>query len=167
LIEEGRLAEANALLAHQSPDDGVALYYFIETQGFPATAEQIERLTRIAGDETLPVDAQAFANYALGKARERSGDYAESMAAYDRANARFFGTKLKHLHDLMGTIDAEVADAKRIFTREKLVDLRAQGLSDARPIFIVGMIRSGTTLLEQVVSSHSQVAPAGDLRFWM
>jgi len=167
LIEEGRLAEANALLAQQSPDDGVARYYFIETQGFPATGEQLEQLTRIATDETLPVDAQAFANYALGKARERSGDYAESMSAYDRANARFFGTKLKHVHDLMGTIDAEVADAKRIFTREKLADLREQGLPDARPIFIVGMIRSGTTLLEQVVSSHSQVAPAGELRFWM
>ena len=167
LIEEGRLTEANALLAQQSPDDGVALYYFIETQGFPATPEQIERLTKISADETLPVDALAFANYALGKAHERSGDYAESMAAYDRANARYFGTKLKHVHDLMGTIDAEVADAKRIFTRERMMELRTQGLRDARPIFIIGMIRSGTTLLEQIVSSHSQVVPAGELRFWM
>ena len=170
LIEEGRLEEAGKLLIQRldgDPRDGMALHYLLETQGFPVTHEQLSLLEDLAQDGSGLPSSQAFANYALGKAREREKDFKSAFAAYHRANDRFFGLKLAHQHDLVGTIDREVSDAKQLFSRERLAELRKLGIPFSRPIFIVGMIRSGTTLLEQIVSSHSQVYPAGELRYWM
>lgn len=170
LIEEGKLAEAHQILTKRLEDvprDGMALHYLIETQGHPATEEQAALLFEVAEDRSQPAESQAFANYSLGKVLERQQSFESAFEAYRRANERFFGLKLAHVHDLVGTIDQEVADAKRVFDRETIARLANMGNPSSKPIFIIGMIRSGTTLVEQIVSSNSQVHPAGELRFWM
>jgi hypothetical protein len=52
------------------------------------------------------------------------------------------------------------------YNEDRLASLRPFGSSSQRPIFIVGMIRSGTTLLDQIVSSHPSVRSAGELVYW-
>jgi tetratricopeptide (TPR) repeat protein len=170
MIEEGKVDEAKDVLVRRleiDPLDGLALYYSIEIGKVGATSEQVQRLKLIASDVNHPPDSQAFANYALGKYWERQKEFSMAFAAYQKANDRFFGLKLRHMNDLVGNIDQEVHDNKAKFTQSFILDLRKTGSSDYRPIFIIGMIRSGTTLLEQVVSAHSQVSGAGELRYWM
>lgn len=170
MIEEGKAEEAKDVLRRRldiDPLDGLALYYAIEIGKVGATPEQVKSLESIALDDDHPADSQAFANYALGKHWERQKKYESAFAAYQKANDRFFGLKLRHVNDLVGTIDQEVEDNRARFTRSLVQDLQKTGSSDSRPIFIIGMIRSGTTLLEQIVSAHSQVSGAGELRYWM
>ena len=173
LIEEGHFDPARDVLRRRlslEPNDGIALYYSAEiaSRDRKSISPQIlERLHQISLDPNHAADSQAFANYALGKYLERNKQFQESFAAYQKANDRFFGLKLRHVNDLVGTIDQEVANNKQIFTPQLIKELRSSGSNDSRPIFIVGMIRSGTTLVEQIVDAHSQVAGAGELRYWM
>lgn len=169
-IEEGQLEAAHKNFAQKlslDPLDGLALHYLIETQGRPATPEQMESLEKAARQEGDTPESYPFANYSLGKVLEKHKDFERSMHCYNEANSTFFSQKLKHQKDLVSLIDEEVELAKRLFTKETVSDLRKKGLQDERPIFIIGMIRSGTTLLEQIISNHSSVGPAGELRYWM
>jgi tetratricopeptide (TPR) repeat protein len=56
-----------------------------------------------------------------------------------------------------------IDELMRVFSKQSLAAVPAPGIRDSRPIFIVGMPRSGTTLVEQILASHSQIAAGGEL----
>ncbi len=99
---------------------------------------------------------------AIGKAAEDLGDFALAMQHFDaadavrRASASFdsaaFSSEIDHL--IARSTPAWIARAPEL------------GSSDATPLLIVGMPRSGTTLVEQIVSMHPEAAPGGELHFW-
>jgi len=98
-------------------------------------------------------------HFALGKALEDAGDWAGSFAQYEKGNA---------LHRAHNPYDvdkntARVRHFERVFTREFFAARAGSGCPDAGPIFIVGMPRSGSTLLEQILSSHSAVEGTTEL----
>jgi tetratricopeptide (TPR) repeat protein len=98
-------------------------------------------------------------HFALGKAFEDSGEYAPSFEHYAQGNA---------LHRAAHPYDAElnsrrVASLKKTFTREFFRDRAGCGCDAPDPIFIVGMPRSGSTLLEQILSSHPVVEGTTEL----
>jgi len=170
LIEQGRLAEAEESLTQvleAAPDHGMAWFYLLELRRQALSHDDLYRLRSIADNEAAVPESRVYASYALGKAWERSGDFEASFHAYERANSIMFGRKFRHRHDLVSTIETEVDVAIERFTPERLASLSVSGDPTDRPIFIVGMIRSGTTLLEQIISSHSVVHGAGELRYWM
>jgi tetratricopeptide (TPR) repeat protein len=170
LIEQGRLAEAEESLTQvleAEPDHGMAWFYLLELRRQALSHDDLYRLRSIADNEAAVPESRVYASYALGKAWERSGDFEASFHAYERANSIMFGRKFRHRHDLVSTIETEVDVAIERFTPERLASLSVSGDPTDRPIFIVGMIRSGTTLLEQIISSHSVVHGAGELRYWM
>jgi len=99
--------------------------------------------------------------FALGKAREDQGAFAESFAHYARGNA------LRR-----AAIDFDVGDTERfvernlqLYTQEFLSARSSAGSPSAAPIFIVGLPRSGSTLLEQILASHSQVEGTRELPY--
>jgi len=106
----------------------------------------------------LPADVQMRLWFSLGKAWEDVGRYDDSFAAYARGN-RLYRASIRYdeisaaqsIRDIVRRFDAALA--------QKAI----AGLSDDTPIFIVGMPRSGTTLIEQIISSHSGVFGAGEL----
>ncbi|HEU4694788.1 MAG TPA: sulfotransferase [Vicinamibacterales bacterium] len=101
---------------------------------------------------------QAAFEFAQYKELEDLGRYDEAWTALGRANAVMRG-RLKHrVEDEKELFDAVVARCDREFTR-----LPAHRFEGPMPIFIVGMPRSGTTLLERILGNHSQVTPAGEL----
>lgn len=103
--------------------------------------------TDISDDDRLHLD------FALGKALEDAGEYADSFRHYADGNTR----RHAQLHYSADETLARVEHIRRQYTREFFAERAGSG-SDARdPIFIVGLPRSGSTLIEQILSSHSQV----------
>ena len=99
-----------------------------------------------------PVDRYHLC-FALGKAYEDSGEYAESWRFYERGNA------LKRAETSYRPEATEMNTRKQIAvcTAEFLGARTGVGAPDADPIFILGLPRSGSTLVEQILASHSQV----------
>ena len=99
---------------------------------------------------------------AIGKAVEDLGDYALAMQHFDAADAvrrgsapfdsTAFATEINHL---ISRCTPEFIERARKF-----------GNRDATPVLIMGMPRSGTTLVEQIISNHPQAAAGGELYFW-
>jgi tetratricopeptide (TPR) repeat protein len=92
-------------------------------------------------------------NFALGKALEDRGAYAESFENYAIGN-RLRRTQIFYNPQEMSE---HVARVKALCTAPFFADRAAHGATAPDPIFIVGLPRSGSTLLEQILSSHSQV----------
>ena len=117
----------------------------------------LERNLVKAGD--MPVKARIRYWFALGKAREDVGHYDEAFAAYAEGN--------RLQHELLPCdevrADAMLERLTTVFDRDFFAARRDVPGSDKAPIFIVGMPRSGTTLLEQILASHLAVHGAGEL----
>jgi tetratricopeptide (TPR) repeat protein len=108
----------------------------------------------------LSTDEQIDLHFALGKAFADIGDHDRSFAHLLQGNA---------LKRQQITYDEEkalqrLARIRGVFAAEMLRDKSGLGCPSAAPIFVVGMPRSGTTLIEQILSSHPQVFGAGELR---
>ncbi len=92
-------------------------------------------------------------HFALGKAFEDTGEYARSFAHYDTGNRL---RRALIAHDPQG-FSNEVAATAKTFTAPFLAKMGPGGCPDPDPIFIVGLPRSGSTLVEQILSSHSRI----------
>ena len=109
--------------------------------------------------DTLAPDASERAedvfhlHFSLGKAFEDAGDYAASFAQYDRGN-RLRRTLLTYDADEFA---AEVSATAATFTAPFIAAMGDGGCPAPDPVFIVGLPRSGSTLVEQILASHSQV----------
>jgi Flp pilus assembly protein TadD len=99
---------------------------------------------------------------ALGKAADDLGDYALAMHHFDAADAVRRGSMSFDSAAFDTQIDRLIAR----FTPDLIARAAELGSGDATPVVIVGMPRSGTTLVEQIVSSHPNVAAGGELTFW-
>ena len=116
----------------------------------PSDVESMERQLARPG---LADDDQLHLHYALGKALEDTADFAASFQHY-QAGAR--------LRRRLVPYDAEettsqIRRAEAFFTGELFSARAGQGCPAPDPIFVVGLPRSGSTLIEQILSSHSQV----------
>jgi len=99
---------------------------------------------------------------AIGKAAEDVGDYALAMQHCDAADAVRRGRVRFDSAAFSSEIDRLIAH----FTPELIAQAPELGTSDATPVLILGMPRSGTTLVEQIVSMHPEVGAGGELQFW-
>ena len=132
-----------------------------------ADRPRIQAMLALVDDPSLAAPERSRLHYALGKAYEDLGDYGEAARHFDRANeiergrmhaaGRRFDRKS---HKAM--IDRTIA----AFTPEVFAARRTTGADSELPVLIVGMPRSGTTLVEQILSSHPAVGAAGELSFW-
>jgi tetratricopeptide (TPR) repeat protein len=164
LLESGRADEAAASLeaaleVNPELDDGWGLLTgsrrFVEADR-PKLALMETNLQR----PQLYNGARLALHFALGKAYDDLGDYAVAIRHFDAANAlRGAGRRLDRDWLERQTSDL-IAATPPGFHEPSL------GVGDATPILIVGMPRSGTTLVEQILSSHRRVAAGGELAFW-
>jgi tetratricopeptide (TPR) repeat protein len=91
--------------------------------------------------------------FALGRAYEDRSDYAESWKYYERGNA----LKRAESHYRYEITEKNVRNQMEVCTAQFFSARAGVGAQDADPIFIVGLPRSGSTLVEQILASHSQV----------
>jgi tetratricopeptide (TPR) repeat protein len=97
--------------------------------------------------------------FALGKALEDRGEYAESFRHYERGNA----LKKAETRFRIEPIERNTRLQSKLCSREFFAARRGAGCPSNDPIFIVGLPRAGSTLLEQILASHSQVEGTQEL----
>ena len=117
---------------------------------------------RIAG-QGLPPRQEACLRYAIGKYFDDVGNFEEAFANYRHANE--LTKMLRTRHDgqqLTRAVDLIIQS----FDEEWLSRARVGANASQCPVFIVGMPRSGTSLVEQILASHRDVFGAGELPFW-
>jgi tetratricopeptide (TPR) repeat protein len=119
----------------------------------------IERMTALAATR-LPDEHRTRLHFALGKALDDTKDYAAAWQHFSAAN---------RLRRASVAADRQEAEA---FARRMIATVTPDWLAgyagdpDETPVLVLGMPRSGTTLVEQILSSHPQVAGGGELRVW-
>ena len=101
--------------------------------------------------------------YALGKYFDDVREYENAFASYRLANELKKRSGIKH--DRV-RLERRVDNIVALYNRDWLRRVQGQGSQSDRPVFIVGMPRSGTTLIEQIIASHPEGFGCGELRFW-
>jgi predicted Zn-dependent protease len=135
------------------PTLGEAYWSLANLKTFRFSGADILALQRALEREDLSDDDRLHFEFALGKALEDGAAYGESFAHYSTANAI-----RRKLHPYSADEDARfVQRSKSRFTADFFASRAGAGSADPAPIFIVGMPRSGSTLIEQILSSHSMV----------
>ncbi|GAB2510352.1 tetratricopeptide repeat-containing sulfotransferase family protein [Microbulbifer agarilyticus] len=116
-------------------------------------------LEKLLGQPGLAAEDQLYLSHALARDLERAGDYAQSFRYLAQAKARY---REKIGYDL--SQDAELFEAiKSTFPSDTPIPKGANASLGENCLFILGMPRSGTTLVERVLASHSQVETLGEL----
>ncbi len=137
----------------KSPGLGEAYWSLANLKTFRFSSEQIQAMrAQLAGGKLSAEDRFHF-EFSLGKALEDAGAFEESFAHYVEGN-RLRRAAIRHDAD---ENHAHVERSKRLFTREFLAARAGWGCEAPDPIFVVGLPRSGSTLIEQILASHSQV----------
>jgi tetratricopeptide (TPR) repeat protein len=165
LAEAGRFQEARAVLAQaieMSPARAGA-YYDLLRCGAPADAALVARMRAAVHETALDAIQLSRLHLALGKAAHDDGDYEEAMTRFDAAE-RLRNTQLRFDP---AAFDALVDRLIATFTPQVFERAAPEGGPGPAPIFIVGLPRSGTTLVEQILSAHGDVRAGGEVPFWM
>ncbi len=119
--------------------------------------EAIEWIEKLL-DEADPTDSRRHQAYnTLGHLYDRVKQYDKAMEAFEKSNAMIEPDYVDARSALI------VETVKSVWTPEKFVGLERPEPSGPRPVFIVGMPRSGTTLTEQIIDAHPKGFGAGEL----
>jgi tetratricopeptide (TPR) repeat protein len=155
----GRIAEARghyeALLAH-APDYARAHYALAILKRYSATDNHVDRLRSVLDDTTDRLDLMRL-RYALAKELEDMGRHDEAYVELATANA---ARKRELGYDFAS--DAALFDALEAGFATDV--LPGEGIAEHAPIFVIGMPRTGTTLVDRILSSHPGVGSAGELQ---
>jgi len=142
-----------------SPDAGEAYWSLANLKTFRFTDEDITQMRAQVTTEGGDPDDQAHIAFALGKALEDRGEFDESFRFYRRGNAiRSVNHRFNPKVNVFNT-----ARQMRVFTPEFIASREGHGCPAPDPIFIVGLPRAGSTLLEQILASHSLVEGTTEL----
>ena len=134
-------------------DFGDAYWSLANLKTFRFPADELAAMLRAEADPATDTDDRIHLCFAAGKAFEDAGDYAQSFAFYARGNALRQGI----LGYRPGAVTAEVDAQIRACTPALFAANAGAGCPAPDPIFILGLPRAGSTLLEQILASHSQV----------
>ena len=145
-------ASYHAALRRQ-PTLAEAYWSLADLKNYFFSDAEVKDMQALIADATLPRADQAQLQFALGKALEQRLHYAQAFAHYARGN------QLRR-HDApfdIANFEARSARIRTFFSEQLFAAYAGSGEPSAAPIFIVGLPRSGSTLIEQILASHSQV----------
>jgi tetratricopeptide (TPR) repeat protein len=127
-----------------------------------ADDDWLKSAEEIATSATHPLE-EGNLRFAMGKYCDDVNDFARAFQNFKRGN-ELIKTAAED-YDRKGRSDL-VSQLIRAYSPEAISEIGAAGSSSAKPIFVVGMPRSGTSLAEQIIASHPAAYGAGELDFW-
>jgi len=142
------------------PHSGEAWWCLTDLKTARLCEAELAQLREAASNPALSIEDRVQAHYALGKVLEDSGAWADSFAQYEQG-AKLRRATLRHDPDQNS---ATIGMVRSLFTPD-FFRTRPRGLPDAAPIFIVGMPRAGSTLVEQILVSHPDVEATMELPY--
>lgn len=163
LKEFGRIEEAKVSLSKAislQPDHAEAHRHLASLKRFENQDSQFKRMLELYLSGNISEEQRIHINFGLAKAHEDLGNFEQAFVHYCEGNE--LGRSI---------LQYDIDEASKIFSRVKCtypsIEQCAEALDKTSktptPIFIVGMPRSGTTLVEQIISSHTLVSAGGEL----
>ena len=152
----GDLGEAVALYRRSyriKRDHGDAYWSLANTKSYRFAEDELAQMGEVEADPATNENDRIYLCFALGKAYEDRQGYARSFGYYSKGNALKQRQTQHSSRHLQLRVDSQIEICTEVlFTRK-----HGLGLESPDPIFIVGLPRAGSTLIEQILSSHSQV----------
>ncbi len=146
------LREYRAAIA-QKPDFGEVYWSMANLKVFRFDPAEVAAMEEQVKREDLTPSADVHFRFALGKAYEDAGDYDRAWEFYHTGNQR---QRPQVSYDPVG-FEIRHEEMAAVFSRDLMEKYGRQGFESDAPIFIVGLPRSGSTLIEQILASHSRV----------
>ncbi len=144
------------LLEGDIPPKAIAVYSRV-CRKYDNCAGVLEHIDRAAERPEIVTTEKQMLMYAAGDFLDKSGDYDEAMAYYHKAN------NLVDVQCNRDRYEQNHNDLISCFSKQALAEMPRAQTASKRPIFILGMPRSGTSLTEQILASHKDVYGAGEL----
>ncbi len=150
-------ADARRLIA-SGREVARAWFSLVDLKTVALADEERELLARTASRTDLPAEERLLLDFALGKVLEDAGEHAAALTTLQRANAAVAGRKAWDA----ATFARYAQSLREAFARPAPAAPAGQG---REVIFLVGLPRSGSTLVEQVLAAHPQVEGASELPY--
>lgn len=135
---------------------GIQKMSSLDGSSWLTTAEQI------AGSGVGPLE-EAELRFAIGKYYDDVEDFTRAFQSYQCGNALLKTVAHKYAPKERSDL---VDNLMRVYTKETFANSKEAVSESVRPVFIVGMMRSGTSLADQIIASHPAAKGAGELEFW-
>ena len=165
LKTSGKIDQATKLyqsIISENPDIDAELYRnFAHTKTFSREDQDIRRMELIIKKNNLDKHSKTHLCFALGKAYEDLGQIEKSFNYIKEGNAIVRKTYQYDTNDMKKYFN-NIVD---IFQPDLIDKFRNSGLGEKNHIFILGMPRSGTSLVEQILSSHTKVCGGGEIKY--
>ena len=123
------------------------------------SAQESDAMRRLSDGDAGTAEDRIYLHFALAKDFEDRHDYAHAFEHLAQGNA----AQRRRAPYARAWVEERFAAIRQTFDAAFFAERTGVGLADVRPIFIVGMPRSGTSLIEQILASHPQVAGGGEL----
>jgi tetratricopeptide (TPR) repeat protein len=128
-----------------------------------ADGQWLKDALELAAGKMHPME-EANLRFSIGKYCDDINDFGQAFENFKRGNELLKtaadGYDRKRRSHLIGELI-------RVYSRESISEIGAPGSSSSKPVFVVGMPRSGTSLAEQIIASHPAAYGAGELDFWV
>jgi len=135
------------------PDYGDAYWSLANLKTYRFSEEEIQQMTAQESSSEVDSTDRIHLCFALGKALEDRQQFNEAFACYERGNA----LKQAECGYDANKLEEELLTQKALFGQQFFSERADMGCESSAPIFIVGLPRAGSTLLEQILASHSEV----------
>ena len=135
------------------PERGEAFYSLANLKTYRFTETELSELAVLAKNPNLSFKDRIYVHFTLGKAFEDKHEYAAAFDHYEAGNSIKKAQSRYNPEQMTDELAAQI----KIFTKDFLESSRNFGHKADDPIFILGLPRAGSTLLEQILSSHSDV----------
>ena len=168
LLQLGQFPEAGTVLERAIELRPKSARPYIELVESRKTKEEhrpfLESMNAMLSEGNLTAEDRRGLHYSLGKALEDLADYQSAIRHFDEANRMMMSQISGQPFDRAAHTALFNLMIER-FSERFLAMRKGMGAPTEKPILIVGMIRSGTTLIEQIISSHPDVAAGGELTY--
>jgi len=143
------------------PGNGASYWSLANLKTYRLSSEDIQEMESKLENGVADKESEVNFLFALAKATEDRGDFDAAWQLYEKGNSE---RRMMEYYDPVNSEDTHDRVIE-VFNQEFLSEHSGQGHADPSPIFVIGLPRSGSTLIEQILASHSQVEGTSELPY--